>query len=476
MDKIPSYNISAARKVIKQGVATASQEVSLSWRALLMSQRPQTPIIMKVHGVVYDLTEFKHPGGPISLNLGNGRDATPLFEAHHPFTSKAKLNSILQKYKVQDQTMKLLSRREQEEPEGVFDWNEDDKHAQFSREVVSEVKDYFQAEATRRGISLLAATKATNARWVEMIVFSGLFLATLPFFINGYWFSVVALPFFAWLIAAGIVHDAMHFSISTDWRLNAILGYTSPWTTSPLMWYHQHVIGHHAYPNVPFRDPDLAHAPAFIRVHDSIAWKPLHKFQMVATALIWTFGASLYMTVVPLKALLMGALNRAVILMQLSPTRAAAHVLGRLGTALALWGWQWYVFQGDLPRQIGFTVLPILIHSLCFMFSTQMNHLTQENTEKSSRNFMVHQIVTSHSFSMESQLVFWFTGGLNLQIEHHMFPTVNHCHLRAISPIVRRCCAKYEIPYHESRSVLEAVGKHFSHVSRMSQKPSLKAD
>jgi delta11-fatty-acid desaturase len=290
------------------------------------------------------------------------------------------------------------------------------------------------------------------------------------FLLQGYWFSIIALPIAAWLAAAAIVHDAMHFAISTNWKINFLFSYVTPWTASPLMWYHQHVIGHHAYPNIPFKDPDLAHAPGFMRLHTSVRWKPIHKFQMITLGIIWTLGAALYMTVVPIKALCLGALNRSVKLLNISVTRKIAHVLGRLFVVFLLWGWQWYVFQGDLAKQILFTAVPMMIHSLCFMISTQFNHLTPENVAASSNEYYTHQVVTSHSFSMKSQFVFWLTGGLNVQIEHHLFPAVNHCHLRQISPIVVRLCKKYSIPYHESTSIFEALSKHFAHVSNMSHK------
>merc|ERR1712110_272600 len=473
--KLPSYNIAGARKAIREGAYATAHEVRLSWTTLFLGETDNRPFLTSVHGVTYDLTNFKHPGGPISLSLARDRDATALFEAHHPFTSESKMKAIMKKYVAKSQDIQFLSEREANE-DSVFDWEDQSKEAQFSREVVAEVKEYFQKEAKRRGISLLEATKATKRRWVEMILFSAIFLTLVPFYVSGYWFSIFVLPLFAWLYAASMVHDAMHFSVSADWRVNFLLSYTSPWTASPLMWYHQHVIGHHAYPNVPFRDPDLAHAPAFVRLHDSVRWKPLHKFQLLSTTIIWTLGGTLYMTAVPIKALVKGALNRSVIIMKMHSVRAIMHILGRLATAVALWGWQWYVFQGDLPRQVAFSVVPMLLHSFFFMFSTQMNHLTENNITRSSRNYMVHQVVTSHSFSMHNQLIFWFTGGLNLQIEHHMFPTVNHCHLRAISPIVRKYCAKYDVAYHESSSVIEAVSKHFQHIVNMSAPSHVKSE
>jgi len=117
----------------------------------------------------------------------------------------------------------------------------------------------------------------------------------------------------------------------------------------------------------------------------------------------------------------------------------------------------------------------MFIHSFCFMASTQLNHLTPQNIRSSDRNYAKHQVVTSHSFAPYSKLLFYATGGLNLQIEHHLFPTVNHIHLPKLHFIVKTTCAKHNVPYHQSDGFGEALGKYFQHLQEMSVKPSKKA-
>jgi len=436
---------------------------------------------MQIHGVWYDVTDFKHPGGPVALNLGRDRDATSLFEAHHAFTPRTRLEGLLNKYRVPDERAARLRAIDADigKPEYRFDWSlstkpepSDGVFTDFATELRARVKAHFAKKAHEQGITLLQATKATWARWFCMTLCTVCFLASIVAFVHGSWIAMVLTPIVAWVYAANISHDAMHFSVSTVWWINAGLGYICPFMSSPLQWYRQHVVGHHAYPNVPFRDPDLAHAPAFMRVHPSVRWRPAHLWQRFSTALVWTFGATLYMTVVPLKALYLGILNRSVPIGKLSTTRTTVHVLGRLVTAALLWGWQWYVFQGDLPRQVLFTVVPMLIHSLCFMLATQVNHLTEENSTCFSSEYYTHQVITSHSFAQTSSLTFWFSGGLNFQIEHHLFPTVNHCHLHELHPIVKELCAKYNVPYHESPNFIVALQKYGKYIGAMSMPPT----
>jgi delta11-fatty-acid desaturase len=449
----------------------------------MQSPKNERPFVMRIHEKWYDVASFKHPGGDVALGLGRGRDATALFEAHHPFTSRSKLSSYLRKFEIPKDDPRLADPKKllvdkREETMDLFEWDGEypngERCSQFGQELKQEVREYFQKEAKRRGISLLEATKATPWRWGEIIFFNLALLITIPFFVMGYYWTLILTPFLAWMAAANTSHDSMHFSVSTDWRVNALLGYICPWTASPLMWYHQHVIGHHAYPNIERKDPDLAHAPAIMRVHSSVPWKKAHVWQKITTVIVWTLGTTLYMTIVPLKAMAMGVLNRAVYLKQQPKRRTAQHVFGRVFTVALLWGWLWFVFPWW--KAIIWAAVPMAVHSLCFMLATQINHLTPETAHESSKDYYKHQVITSHDFSTDNYFVFLLTGGLNLQIEHHLFPTVNHCHLLNLRPIIKRICDKHGVHYAWSPDLTVALTKYWEHITNMSVQPPKKIE
>jgi delta11-fatty-acid desaturase len=66
------------------------------------------------------------------------------------------------------------------------------------------------------------------------------------------------------------------------------------------------------------------------------------------------------------------------------------------------------------------------------MISSQINHLTPHTNEQFSDNFFKHQVLTANDVATDNYFVYLFTGGLNMQIEHHLFPSVNHCHLKKL--------------------------------------------
>ena len=236
--------------------------------------------ITRIHNKWYDLRGFDHPGGPVARSLADGRDATALFVAHHPFSEPKKMDAVLRKYEVSEEDVKrrnltatILKDNDLGED---YQWTWSDP---FEIELKKEVKGYFEKEAKRRGVSFFQATKATPRRWLEILSLTCLFLSTVPSLIAGESWTLLATPILCWVWMVNYWHDACHFALSRTWWVNATLPYFGIWFSSPTTWYHQHVIGHHAYPNIDHKDPDLAHAPQLLREHCSVRWRPAHRQQ-----------------------------------------------------------------------------------------------------------------------------------------------------------------------------------------------------
>eukprot|EP00043_Microstomoeca_roanoka_P004505 m.50109 g.50109 ORF g.50109 m.50109 type:complete len:448 (-) comp12525_c0_seq1:562-1905(-) len=430
---------------------------------------------LRIHGKWYNVEGFNHPGGPVMISLGQGRDATGLFESHHPFTNRAYLEKVLAKYETTE-PCELLSEQDQGTE---FVWPEhekkDDKPAEvapisdFGRELVQQVRQYFEAEAKRRNVPFLTATKATPARWFELFVMFALFAATLPGFFRGEYWTLIAMPVTYWIFGVNTFHDGSHFALSRDWRINSLATYVGWYFSSPFEWYHQHVIGHHVYANIPNKDPDLYHNAAMERHTTTLRWRPMHKHQAYTWPPIWVIGTFAMNYLKPVQMLLTGSYNRAVPVMELDTPRFALHWAGRVFV---------YLFCHILPfalfpfgKAFLFATVPVSVVSLAFMLSSQVNHLSNANIDQYSSDFYKHQVLTSHTIGKDSYATFIFTGGLNYQIEHHLFPCVNHCHHRHLQPIVQSLCKKYNIPYHYSPSLWVAFKKYLGHMTELSVKP-----
>ena len=103
------------------------------------------------------------------------------------------------------------------------------------------------------------------------------------------------MPLTFWIFAVNVFHDASHFSISKNWRVNKFAMDTGFMFNTPYVWYHQHVIGHHSFPNILGMDPDLYHAPSIIRHSNDIRLRASHKIQTMTFFLTWLVGVPLSM-------------------------------------------------------------------------------------------------------------------------------------------------------------------------------------
>jgi len=431
-------------------------------------------LLSRIHNKWYDLTTFEHPGGPVALTLIHRRDGTALFESHHPFMKREKLMKILSKYEIpkEKQTSEFGCTLMDPRDDGYYTWDNIDND-KFVMDLKELVNDYFTPIAKKHGITLNQAAKATPGRWITILFFSAAFFGTLPWYVRGNWACMFITPALAWVMGANFWHDGLHFSLSTDWRVNAWLPYLFPFFSSPWMWYHEHVIGHHAYPNVDHKDPDLAHAPQLMREHRSIKWKPTHVGQSRWRHMlfVWSVAVGIGLQLLnDAKTNMKLSYNNVVPCASLSKPRIIAHILGRMGYFALMHMWPYFLFP--LWKAMIWATLPGIVLSVCFMANTQINHLTDMCAHASdSTNFYKHQIVTAQNFGNGSLFCYYFSGGLNYQIEHHLFPNINHCHLPELAKGVKRICKKHGVPYNHAAGYRDAMKRHAAHTLEMEKKP-----
>ncbi|MFT4943034.1 MAG: linoleoyl-CoA desaturase, partial [Flavobacteriales bacterium] len=98
-----------------------------------------------------------------------------------------------------------------------------------------------------------------------------------------------------------------------------------------------------------------------------------------------------------------------------------------------------------------------------------------DNTGTMKNTWAIHQLFTTVNFSTKNKIMNWFTGGLNHQVEHHIFPNISHVHYTKISKIVRETAKEFNLPYNEYKTTRKALIAHFTHLKHMGQKPVLPA-
>jgi linoleoyl-CoA desaturase len=85
----------------------------------------------------------------------------------------------------------------------------------------------------------------------------------------------------------------------------------------------------------------------------------------------------------------------------------------------------------------------------------------------------IHQLYTTSNFGLNSKFVNFYTGGLNHQVEHHIFPHISHVHYKKISEIVRKTAREFNLPYNEYKTMFGAFIDHFKQLEKLGKHPEL---
>ncbi len=283
--------------------------------------------------------------------------------------------------------------------------------------------------------------------------------------------TFVALPWWAFAavaLAAGfsisqvgfnVGHDAIHGSLSSRRWVNALFARSFDLMgASSRMWAWAHNVVHHTYTNVPGTDHDLE--PGFyLHLYRRDARGFLHRFQHVYawglycfTMLVWVFKKDF----VQLHERGAATTRRDVADVVLGKL---THFAFWLGVPL-LWGahpwWQVLVGYALVLAMCGLTAAVVF----------QLAHVVegpdfpQPEAGALADDFWTHQLRTTANFAPRSALATFFTGGLNHQVEHHLFPRVCHAHYGALSRIVEETARQHGLPYHSSPTLWAALASH----------------
>jgi linoleoyl-CoA desaturase len=135
------------------------------------------------------------------------------------------------------------------------------------------------------------------------------------------------------------------------------------------------------------------------------------------------------------------------------------------------------IIWGFWPWLLGFLVMHIVMGltlSVVFQLAhvvenTEFESVALDETKHIETAWAEHQLKTTSNFAMGSKIISWFVGGLNYQIEHHLFPRVSHIHYPAISKIVMEKCKEFNMPYNYYTTLSEAIASHFRVMKKLGQ-------
>jgi linoleoyl-CoA desaturase len=275
-----------------------------------------------------------------------------------------------------------------------------------------------------------------------------------------------------------VLHDACHGSYSSKKWVNEAFGHSlNALGGNAFIWKFKHNIIHHTYTNVDGMDDDIAKSPV-MRQCNTQKWVPAHRFQHIYVVLVYAISSFAWVFMMDFNKYF----KRRIINTPLQKMSLKEHFVFWISKVLYAF---FYIlipvyFVGWGPWAIGFTVMHIAMgFTLAIVF--QLAHVVEQTEFEVAKidpkiienEWAIHQVVTTANFAPRNKIVSWFVGGLNYQIEHHLFPRVSHVHYPALSKIVKNTCAKFNLPYNEYPTMISAIVSHFRMMRNLGKKPKL---
>lgn len=318
----------------------------------------------------------------------------------------------------------------------------------------------------------IAKTGNANS-YIKAIVMFSLYIVPYILMLTGFFsgWGVLGAYVLIGLGKAGIglcvMHDANHGSFSKYKVINNIMSYSMNMIGgSSFTWKVQHNILHHSFTNVYHLDEDIDDKP-FLRLSPFGKKKAYHKFQHIYALFLYSFATVSWLGFKDFKQLL--KYNKEGITREngFNPTNVAVIMTSTkflyfltLVVIPMIFVAKWYIILcGFLLTHLVAGFLITIIFQLAHVVEG-LDHFTTDDGFSSEDSWAIHQIKTTANFGTKSKILTWLSGGLNHQVEHHLFPKISHVHYGKISEFVRETAKEFNLPYHESKKMSTALFSH----------------
>ncbi len=346
------------------------------------------------------------------------------------------------------------------------------KHSDFYEDVKKAVDNYFRE----------ANIKSTGnfQLYLKLIILSlaavGLYVFLVFFNANVYAGLLASglLGFTLACIGFNVMHDACHGSYSDKKWVNELLGLSlNAMGGNAFIWKQKHNIIHHTYTNIDGVDDDIAKMP-FIRQCASQKHLGMHRYQHFYSVLLYSLASVLWVFVFDFLKYFSSKVQNT----SFAKMSTKEHIIFwvskvfYIGVYIALpvymLGWPaWLAGFFTLHAVMGITLA--MVFQLAHVVEVTHFEDAKDHDLKVPNEWAVHQVITTADFATGNKVVSWFLGGLNFQVEHHLFPRISHVHYPQVSRILKEYCEKYKVPYHQFPSVGSALASHFRFMKYLGQ-------
>lgn len=311
---------------------------------------------------------------------------------------------------------------------------------------------------------------------LKSLAIVSMYLIPYAFMVSGIASSNLLVFYGLWLlmgvgmvgIGCSIMHDSNHDSYSGNKGLNKYMGRIIILVGGyDVTWRLQHNVLHHTYTNIEGLDHDID-AGILLRFSPHTKRYGFHRYQHIYAWVLYGLLTFQWATIKDFKQVREYA--------KLDLLKKEKLTLKQALWQVTLYKIIYYAFIMVLPLLFagvawyhilaGFFVMHF-VAGLALSCIFQLAHVMEEcefptpsDARKMENNWAVHQMLNTANFAPNNRILGWFIGGLNRQVEHHLFPYICHLHYKNISGIVRNTASEFGVPYYEQPSFRRALIEH----------------
>ena len=281
-------------------------------------------------------------------------------------------------------------------------------------------------------------------------------------------------------VGMNVMHDSIHESFSSKKWVNKIFGSTIYVMAGNVYnWQVQHNVLHHTFTNVHGHDDDID-TGGIMRFTKHDKWKGIYRLQQIYSVFLYGLLTINWALVVDFKQM-RGYLKRKLSYgKSVNPKKEWTILVITKVLYYLIWivlplvfmditWWQWLIGFFAMHYTAG------IILSLIFQLAHVVPNVEMPVPDKEGNlehTWAIHQLYTTSNFAPKNKFISWYTGGLNHQVEHHIFPNISHIHYGKISKIVKETAKEFNLPYNEYKTTRRAIIEHFKQLNLLGKKPS----
>lgn len=275
------------------------------------------------------------------------------------------------------------------------------------------------------------------------------------------------------VIGFNVMHEGGHQSFSKYSWVNRISAYSLNLLGGiTYFWKIKHNVNHHTFTNIDGMDSDIDAKP-FMRMHAEQPRYWFHRFQHIYWVVLYGISYIAWVFYEDFEKYFTGRHSANSVPKKLALREHFIFWITKVGYT-ATYIVVPVIMVGWLPALIGFLIVTFvtglsisIVFQLAHVVEGTQFHSPHQQEEAVKQEWAIHQLHSTANFATGSRLLHWLLGGLNFQIEHHLFPRISHIHYPQVSRLVKEACQEYNVKYIEYNSMFQAFGSHLVHLRRL---------